>query len=427
MEQDRIAFNQQKENLLPSISGNASRGLSQGRGVNPVTNTYVNQSITSDNYGVSGSLTLFNGLALQNAIKQASLAYQAGKMDFQAAKDLVTVNIITNYLSILENQEQLAATKSQLAVAKENLDRAEIYQKNGANKAASDVTDFKGVLASSQVAVITAQNSLNAAKLNLFQLMNTAYNRDAQFTDLNAQDIAGEYGISPDKVYETALQQLAMIKSATLKRESAEKYLKVTKGLLLPTLAINGGINTNYSSAGQKSMFIDSITVPTKAYVNTPSGKQTVYTTQANYASQNINYADQIKNNYGTYVTLGLNVPIFTNYIKRNNIALAKLSLLNYQYIEDNTRILLKQSIESAYYNMTAAYNRYQAITDQVNAYTESYRIYKIRFDSGVITSVDLIIAKNNLDAANLNLISARYDYFIYSKILDYYQGKLNF
>jgi len=46
--------------------------------------------------------------------------------------------------------------------------------------------------------------------------------------------------------------------------------------------------------------------------------------------------------------------------------------------------------------------------------------------DAGVITSVDFIIAKNNLDAAKLNLISARYDYFIYSKILDYYQGKLS-
>jgi outer membrane protein len=60
-----------------------------------------------------------------------------------------------------------------------------------------------------------------------------------------------------------------------------------------------------------------------------------------------------------------------------------------------------------------------------VKAYTESFRISKIRFDSGVLTSVDYIISKNQLDAASLNLISAHYDYFIYSKILDYYQGKV--
>ena len=68
-----------------------------------------------------------------------------------------------------------------------------------------------------------------------------------------------------------------------------------------------------------------------------------------------------------------------------------------------------------------------QVLMDQVKAYTESYRIYKLRFDAGVLTSVDFIIAKNNLDSSTVNLISAKYDYFIDSKILDYYQGKLSF
>jgi outer membrane protein len=74
---------------------------------------------------------------------------------------------------------------------------------------------------------------------------------------------------------------------------------------------------------------------------------------------------------------------------------------------------------------MINAYSRYQILTEQVNAYKESFRTAEIRFNAGAITSVDFVVAKNNLDAANLNLISARYDYFIGSKILDYYQGKL--
>jgi outer membrane protein len=101
--------------------------------------------------------------------------------------------------------------------------------------------------------------------------------------------------------------------------------------------------------------------------------------------------------------------------------------LLNYEYVEENTKITLRQNVEQAYYNMTAAYNKYQALVDESKAYSESFRISKIRFENGVLTSVDYITSKNNMDAANLNLISARYDYFIYSKILDYYQGKLSF
>jgi len=427
MESARINYLQSKENLLPSISGNVSRQLSQGRNINPVTNTYVNQSLTSDNYGVAGSLVLFNGLALQNAIKQASLAYQAGKMDFQAAKDVVTINIITNYLLVLDNQEVLAQSRSQLAVAKENVQRSETLEKSGANKIASDLSDFRGALAGSQVAVVNSQNALNASRLSLFQLMNIPYSPNAGFQPLNAQDLVGQYGISPEQVYTTALQQLAAIKAATLRRESAEKGVKVAQGLLLPSLAVNGGLSTNYSNTGQRSVFTDSTTNPTNAFINTPGGgRQTVYSTQANFASQKISYGDQFKNNYGTYLSVGLNIPIFTNYIKRNNIAQAKINLQSYQNIEENTKIRLRQDVEQAYYNMTAAYNKYQALSEQVSAYTESFRISKIRFDAGVLTSVDFIISKNNLDAANLNLITARYDYFIYSKILDYYQGKLS-
>jgi outer membrane protein len=73
---------------------------------------------------------------------------------------------------------------------------------------------------------------------------------------------------------------------------------------------------------------------------------------------------------------------------------------------------------------MTAAQDRYKITTDQVNAFKESFRSAEIRFNEGVITSVDYIIAKNNLDRANLNLISARYDYVLRTKILDYYQSK---
>ncbi|HTD39678.1 MAG TPA: TolC family protein [Mucilaginibacter sp.] len=422
-----IDLEQAKENLLPAINGNANRQLSQGRGINSVTNTYVNQSQTNDSYNLNGSLTLFNGFALQNAIKAASLAYQAGKMDFQSAKDVVTVNVITGYLAILDDQEILSATKSQLTVAKETVDRSEILEKQGANKAASDLTDFKGQLASSQVAIVNAQNSLDAAKLNLFQLMNISFKPGVEFQALNAEDLTGEYGSNPDQIYETALQQLSVVKAATLRRQSAEKTLKATKGLLLPSLSLNGGLFTTYSSTATKSVFIDSVSNGVKGlYANGPSGKESIISTTANNNIQKIGYGDQFKNNYGTFVQLGINIPIFTNRIKYNNMSKAKINLLSYQNIEDNTKVQLKQNIEQAYYNMSSAYKRYQALTEQVRAYTESFRIYKLRFDEGVITSVDYIIAKNNLDAATVNMISARYDYFIDSKILDYYQGKLS-
>jgi len=426
-DQDKIYYNQAKENLLPSISGSAGRQLSQGRGINSLTNTYVNQSQTQDNYGLSGSLVLFNGLALQNAIKQTSLAYQAGKMDFKAAKDAVTVNVITFYLSVLDSREILEQNKSQLAAAKEQVDRLQILEQQGANKAASDYTDIQGQYAAAEVNLVSSQNALKAAMLNLFQVLNIPYNQKTVLQPLNAEDLKGDYGISADDVYNTALQQLALVKAATLHRESYEKAVKVAKGQLFPTLSVNGNLFTSYSSTAQKSIFVDSVTNAVQGlYAQGPNGKESIFSTTAAYNNQNIGYWDQFKNNYGSYVTVGLNIPIFTNYTKRNNVALAKINLELSRATEDNTKVQLRENIEQAYYNMQSAYNRYQALTAQVKAYTESFRIYKIRFEAGVLTSVDYVLAKNNMDSAAVNLISARYDYFIYSKILDYYQGKLS-
>jgi outer membrane protein len=387
-QQDRVGFLQAKDNLIPNITGGANRTFSSGRAASPVTNTYITQSVTSDNYNLNGQVTLFNGLSLQNAVKQTSLAYQSGKMAFQAAKDLIVVQIITNYLGVLDAAEILSQTKSQLAVAKENVDIAQTKEGYGANTTASTLSDFKGQYASDVVNVVQSQNSLDAAKLSLYQLMNVPYVKNTDLQPLNAEDLKGQYGVDADQVYNTALQQLADVKAATLARQSAEKGVSYAKGQLYPTLGLASGIGTNYSNLNSEGYF------------------------------------SQFRNNYETYVEFYLNIPIFTNHVKKNAVTLAKLNLLNYQAIEDNTKIQLKQSIETAYSNMVGAYKRYQALQDAVAAYTTSYHVQKARFDAGVITSDLFLIAQNNLDAANLSLIGARYDYLIYSKILDYYQGK---
>jgi len=346
-------------------------------------------------------MTLFNGFALQNAIKSASLAFQAGKMNFQAAKDVVTVNVITGYLAILDNQEILNASKNALAVQQENVNRAEVLEKQGANKAASDLTDQKGALATNEVAVVNAQNNLDASRLNLFQLMNIPYQPGVSFQDLNAEELRGEYGADPNQVYETALQQFAAVKAATLTRKSAEKNVGALRGALLPSLTLGGNLSTAYSNTASQQL--DSTSAP-----------------------RSVPYRDQLKNNYNSSIALGLNIPIFTNGVKRNTLAKAKLNAMYQKDVEETTKIALKQNIEQAYYNMMAAYKKYQSLNEQVKAYTESYRIYKLRFDAGVLTSVDFIIAKNNLELAMVNMISAKYDYIIDSKILDYYQGKLS-
>lgn len=420
-----VNYKQAKDNLLPTLNGQVDHSLNSGRSINVFTNSYVTQSYTSGNYNLNAGLTLFSGLQNLNAIKQTSLAYQAGKMDFQQAKDQVTINVITAYLLVLDNTELLAQAYNQLDVSKKQVERLEILEKDGANKLPSDLYDLKGTYGDNELNLVSTKNNLEASKLSLVQILNIPYNRNIKLEPISVADVANQTGENADQVFDTALKQLAYIKAAELRRQSAERGVKVAKGALSPTVSLFGGITTNYSSTAQNSTVSDSSIVPTKQFVNTPTGKSTVYTTQYENTFKNIGYYDQFKNNYSTQFGVRLTVPILNYFQNRNKVKLAKIDLQESKYIEENTKNVLRQNVEQAYVNMTLAYNRYNVLVEQVKAYKESFRTAEIRFNAGVLTSVDFVVAKNNFDKANINLINSRYDCYIYNKVLDYYMGRL--
>jgi outer membrane protein len=123
-------------------------------------------------------------------------------------------------------------------------------------------------------------------------------------------------------------------------------------------------------------------------------------------------------------VNFAIRIPILNSFQTRNNISKAKLSLKNAEIVDKSTRITLQQNVEQAFLNMTATFNRYKTLLEQVNAFSESFRGVEARFNEGVLNSVDYLVAKNNLDRANTSLITARYEYVFRTRILDYYQGK---
>ncbi|MES2808616.1 MAG: TolC family protein [Bacteroidota bacterium] len=425
MQTNRIYWEQARENLLPTLNGNVTHTVSQGRSLNPFTNGYLNQPITSANYGLGSSLVLSSGLTLQHSIRQTALAYQAGQMDFEQAKNKLTLDLIIAYFQVLNSEDQLKQANTQADVSQKQVERTNILNKEGA-VTPSQLFDLKGQLAGDKGNVVNARNTLEIAKLNILQLMNVQYRKNVRFERQLGDNAPTAYPQNADDVYAIALNDFALIKAGTLRRESAEKGLKVAKGALLPTLTLSGGLNTNYSSAAQRSIFRDSAAAPTGMYINTPAGRQTVFETRSNFDNQKISYGDQFRNNYSTSASIGLSIPVFNYFQNKNRISLAKINVQSAKYTEQANQVQLKVSVDQAYVNMDAAFERYQLLVSQVDAYAESFRIAEARFNAGAIQSVEFLVVKGNLDRSRTNLINARYDYLIRTRVLDYYQGKLS-
>src|SRR5258705_7189397 len=132
MQTAEISWKQAKTNLLPSLSGFANHGINEGRGIDPTSNAFVNQQVNFASYGLNAGVRLFGGLALQNSIRQNSLAYDASKMDLQQNKDNITLSVILAYLQVLSSADLLTQSLNQVEVSKKQVERLELLDKDGA-------------------------------------------------------------------------------------------------------------------------------------------------------------------------------------------------------------------------------------------------------------------------------------------------------
>jgi outer membrane protein len=421
---DKVNMNQAKLNLLPDLNGAVSQTFSQGRSIDPYSNSPVTQAVSSSNYSLSSGVILFNGLSLMNAIKQNSLAYEASKMDWQQIKDNLTINIILAYLQVLSANDRLTVSKSQAELSAGQVSRLEVMNQQGAIKP-SDLSDLKGQYASDQLAILNVENDVETAKISLCQLMNIPYTKDLVLEKIEPESFAARYESTRDQVYQAALQELAIVKAVDFREKSAEKAVKVMRGQLYPTLSFGANISTAYSSVALQNQYVSTTYVPTSDSALVNNIKYPVYSFKDNFSQPTkIGYRDQLDNNVFTSVGFSLRVPIFNSLFQRNRVKLAKINLQDRQLIAKTTRSQLGRNVDQAYINMLSAFDRYKVSLEQVSAYEESFHAAEIRFNNGVGTSVDYLVARVNYDRANINLVIAKYDYVLRTKILDFYQGK---
>lgn len=424
---NKVQYDQAWGNMLPNISGSASQQIGFGRTLNSYDYTYVNQ-VNSGNYGISGSLVLFNGLQLLHNLQANNYAYGASKYDLQQQKDNITLNVILAYLLVLSSQDQLAILREQADIDRRQVDRLDALNKEGALVLLSNLSDLQGQYAGDEVNIAAAVNTLEAAKLSLFQLMNISYKRDLQYeNNIPATLSVSEYQQPSDSVFRTALDIIPAIKSADLRTKAYQKFLQAVKGQYYPNLSFGGGISTNYSSLAFKTipLGIDPAHNTGSYIIGTAGQKVSVLDTAQLSRNEKLSWGDQFTKNKNSYIGLQLNIPILNNLRARNNVRIAKINLKTAQLNSTNARLALQQNVELAFQSMQAAYKQYKFYMDQVAAYAESFRTTEIRFNEGVINSDVYVIAKNNVDRANTNLAAAKYSYIFRTKVMDYYQGKL--
>jgi outer membrane protein len=426
VEQGLNTLEQSKWAKYPSLNGGTNFNVFTGRNINPFTNGIITNTVGSNGFGLNSAVTIFDGYQTRNGIALNQLNLEASRLDLQAMKNQITLNIVVGYLNVLSQQDLLAVAQRQIEVTQTQLERTQKLV-NAGSLPETNLYDIKAQLANDEVSVVNAENAIISAKLTLKQLMNSAADRDIDVVRVEVPNPNIQpYPNSSAQVYEIAQGFLADVQAADMRVKASQKGVDIAKGLKMPVISATANINSNYTTAAENVSVTQRIVETEAGFVNVGGTRYPViaFVPTSSTTSEKINYFRQLTGNANNSFGVSVRIPIFNGYSTKFRLTTAQINQKQSEIQADNVRLRLRQDIDQAYVNLTNSAKRFSALGKQVSALEESFRAAESRFNVGSLNALDYSISKTNLDRARINQIQAKYDYIFRIKILDYYQNK---
>ena len=420
---------QAKSQQLPTLNGSFQPSINLGRSVDPTSNTFANQTIFSNGYGLNAAYNAYAGGTIKNGIKQAQLDIEASQADAANVLNNMALSIAQAYLSVVLSEENLLAGQENLAQTKRQLAQIQKFINAGSLPFGSRL-DLEAIEAANEQTIVQFENNVGIAYLNLKTLMNFPPNDELKVerpeVSLPVDNLAS---LSATSVYEKAINTQPQIQAADLRRKSAEVTVVIAKGRGLPSVQAFGALRSNYSSLGKKLAGIEQGTAQYfgDLYVPASGGNPESYVPllvrQPKAVLANTPYFEQLGDNLSTTIGLSISVPIYQAGQVGIAVERAKLQVKAAELQEEQTKRQLNNDITLAIANAKAAQKILQASQKSLKARELALSNTEKRFAAGAANSFELSTAQSALDNIKLSLIINKYDYLFKLKVVDFYQG----
>jgi len=413
-----------KNARYPSLSGTSNFGYQFGRTIDPTTNTFSRDAFASQTIGLNASAILYNGGRINNSIEQGKLDAMAAREDLMQSKNDIALTVATAYINTLFAKEQTANAEQRLALTLIQIENTKKLISAGALPA-NDILDLEAQEALNQQEIISQENVANVALLNLKLLLQLPPDQAFEIVDPNIEVVIDDAVDSwtLNEVYAQAVNNQPFIKAGNYRLQSATLGKKIAKSNKLPRLVIFGGIDTRFSDqvplfgtpldqAFEQNIVFNGIPATIEQIVEVPNIIGTVP------------YFDQLSDNLGQNIGLSLNVPIYNNSTANIAEERAKLNVLNTEYANQQLDQNLRADIQQALVDAKASKSQLIAAQKALDATEASFENTEKRFNLGAVNSLELSIARNRLDASQIDLVVAKYTYLFNVKVVDFYRGK---
>ena len=356
--------------FFPSLSLNSGIGRSFSEGpqrVDPNTGQVIsgnstNQSITNS---VSSNVDLFTGFRRGSEKKAAGANRdfaEASLLNARANQQLTTTN---QFFDVLGAEHLLRVREASVRRAEEQL-KVSVALLHAGRGIRPDSLRSVVTLGNAQLQLINAQTALATAEANLGRLVGEdgpvgAVEDSSLYILLPAVDTAG--------LRAEAMAQAPSVRAAQASAASARAAIGVAKASYFPTLNLSGSFSLNGSRANDYDFL------------------------------------------QGRQLNLGMSWPIFNRFQREQTIVSSQVNAENAEASAAEARRQVLASFTADLAALEAARLRLGIAQTSVLAATEDLRVQQERYRLGASTIVDVLTSQEALNQAEVDAVTARFDY----------------
>lgn len=377
-----LTVQQQERNLLPQLNLNTGTAVQ-----------YATPGVSADpnlSAGLSANLNIGNIYSTVADLRQARINETGSRASLERSRQTVIFNVLSNYLSLIEAQEQLAVQQRNLETVLAQEAQIQAYVDAG-RRPISDLYQAQASTASARLSLVQAERSLVLSRMNLIRTLQLDPFEEYEFVVPEMGPLSVTFSsLDLAQMTEQAMTQRPDLKAAEASVASAEQGVRIADATRWPSLSLQLGYSSgsfNSSSAG--------------------------------------NFFDQLDRGRRGTLAFNVSVPLLdpTRGVRRER---ARISLENAEITLESSKLAIATEVRSAYLDLQLAEQQLAVAEAQLEAANLALEMAQQRYDVNVATLVELTQAQTAQVRAASALVNARYGLVFRSRIIDYYLGQLD-
>jgi outer membrane protein TolC len=352
---------------LNGITGKSNQSLGSST-ASPTDTTAAARSapvVTTYGVGLAALVDVFTGGRRRDQLRQANALSRAATAGLVLQRYATIFTATQGYLDVLRAHELVRVAADQLAQASVGLDYVLRRQAAGTAMTA-DVLSAQLAVSTARQAQLAASDTLTMTVAALGRLVGANGPVDAE--------PSATLEPTPLRLSDADIISLAVTTSPAVLNTQAvasadTAAVRAAKTLYVPTIAAGAGYNW-----GTRTSFVGGLRP-------------------------------------GWIVELTTAFPIFNGFVREQTITQAKVASYVATVTAQDTRRLVAASAVQLLGNLHVAEHNIELARESVRLATENLRVFRLRYNAGISTILDILTAQTSLVQAELSLVSARFNY----------------